>query len=408
MASESVAPNPFPQRPLSPDFWIGYEEYFEWLSSHGRPRGLLSLEGKRTALPYLDPADVVRLDEIHARGERGLPIHAGPGEPCEIDPFDASVLPVGRHDLYACLAKDKVECGELLEVSGFDGNRRSVLGLSGRGWRVVLASGEDRVAHRDWIKIAVLERVPGGSGVATILDERFHPAITDLRAYGRPNPLIRFAELGLQMLEAVNAKDEDARLTSELRTELVVLRSVSDEGDPRLPFTIALRCVQLIRSMNRPALLMDGRLEGYKYSPETVGRFLFDLHKTVTTPSDPLPPEVEIDGDTFLRLPEQLQEDAEMWRLDTSTNGFVANAIAIYLPMARPGSIPEISYSSRRFDDGNFLVAKSAEDLSAAGSAFVLGELPVPVGTLYLTVNSDSVRQRLSQYIGDIHAVYYK
>jgi hypothetical protein len=406
-----TTPNPVAGRYLTRELFEEWESYFERHGTLGRRCGLfVDAAGSKTVLPYLNPPDVVVLPALRAIGVNGFPIIASAGSIGEgITPLDAAVLPDGRHKVYACLAWDKAPCGDLFEDPGSAGGQPIRAQVS-RHSRVVLEAGERRLEHRDWIQVAVLDRVRTHVSMQTRLDGRFHPQVRDMRAYAFSNPLLELPALVLQEV----IERGQAGSASGLRCELSILQSIAEEASSLEAFMQVQRCLALMRGIEPALLPVDHRLEEYKYTPDSFCAFLADL-RDVLSPHDirPLFPDLlKIDSasnGTYQKLPEGLKEEETGWTWSPARGQFAANALAIYLPKAKPGTLPVIQYSQPE-RTGPFHVAQPGRqigDTGGQGAVVLMTEIGYPVRKIFVTVAAQQDRHRLRQYLGDGYALYY-
>lgn len=403
-----LEPNPAPGRPITRGYIDELVEYLEYQAAWGRPYGLLPAQsGQAPALPYLDPPDVLHLPSIRAIGARGRLLLADAADPeGAIPPLDAGQLAVGSHRIYACLCREKAPCGPLVqEGASPNGAADRLQYREYRRPQVILTTAEERTAHLDWLQVAELERSREAGVVRTKLNEWFHPPVANMRAYLRPNPLSLLASRGLAALPP----ERQEAIASSLRVELLLLQSIAEEASPEVAFLQAQRCLALLPQLQGTPLLLDGRLQGHRYSPDSFPEFLAILWDSLQRREnyDLYPPILEIDGYRYQRVPGELTDGDDFWTWSPQTPGFVARGVAIYMPLSQPGSVPVIQYDRQRTDTRSFTIARPAEVISGPGTAILLGRWSEQTGQIYITSNSQVMHQRLRKQLGDGHAIYY-
>jgi hypothetical protein len=404
----ALEPNPAPGRLLTPRYFNDLTEYQEVLAACGRSHGLIpDMAGWSTGLPYLDPPDVLHLRSICAYGMRGRLLLAN-AEYSEagIPAFDTSDLPVGTHAIYACLSGDKIPFGPLVRDGGSSrGDSDASSYREYRIARVALTAGDQRMNYQDWLGVAEIERCREGGIVVTKLNREFHPPVLSMRAYLHPNPLTLLANRGLALIQP----EREERAAPAARDELALLQNLAEEASPEIALLQTQRCLLLLRQLGDPQLLFDARLEGWRFNPNSFTSFLSLLRSSLEKggTSELYPSTLEIEGTSYQRLTGELREEDDFWTWAPGIAGFVANGLALYLPLSPPGSLPVIKYSLRRSDPHSFGIAGTAQSVSGSGAAVLFDRWGEQTGRIYLTADAQRMDQRLRKQLGDGHAFYY-
>jgi len=407
MRESFLAPNLVEGQGLTLELLDQWSLVFEDTAASGRRVGLVSpANGKGMFDPYLDPADVLNLDAIHAIGERGLSIYADRKvEGAGIAPFDTKDLSQGTHEVYACLSWEKAPCGDMFEEPGLPGTSSPILAPRFRRARIVLEAGENRLTHRDWIHVARIVREQRDGLSRTLLDTRFHPPVRDMSAYARRNPLLMLCEKALQDLVV---RDGSKPATS-LRVELTLLRNIAQTATPLAAFAQAQRCLGLLQLEGLFSPPLNQRLQSFRFDPRTFCDFLAHLQQELDQPVAPRFPEsLKIDEAWYLRLAGEFGfNEAGFLAWDPDAPDRMARALAIYMPGADRSLLPVVRYGFQSNDDGRFDVAVHGEVTSSSGAAYLLKKLPHPLTTIYVTSTAGRLFQSLRHHLGDGHGVYY-
>jgi len=401
-----VEPNPVTGRPLTRGFLSELRRFNEDSNAIVRNLpGLMPISRGVSMKVYQDPPDHIQLDGIHAVGELGHLISTYPFDSgSAIKPIDCSKLSHGVYDVFVCLCHEKALTGGVTDVPG-NGNRDRRAIARFLKSRIVLAIGDEHLQHRDWLKVAEIERVREGGFARTLIDSMYHPPIIDMKAYQfTPNPLKALAAHALERLEF----DSSNPLDVMMRVELIALQSISEQAPPALAFLQTQRCLQyLVERQDQPFFVGVG-LENASYSHHTFCSFLRRLSINLAQDSNvTCPKTIEINGQLYHKLSGDLSEDDEFWTWTPEKSGFNVNCIAIYLPKAKPGTTPNIHYSQDKLDPSGFRVASSATMLDVPGTALILDEISSSIKKIYVAVNTVTLQQRLKMQLKEGHAIYY-
>ncbi len=405
MQSELVR-NPIPHLRLTREFLLDQISYAEWHGRVGSRPGLLPPVGAEPSLQLdMEPADVMWLRRLTAIGELGQPLLVGDGGR-DVSPLDTTRLGVGRHRVFAALERTREPCGDVVECLPADGARRAVSGHAHLKPRVSLVVGDDRFQHRDWLEIAHVERARDRGAMRTFLDGSFHPAIRDMSAYTKPNPLVTLARLGLDACGDIES--EIARVV--LRSELVVLQNVATHGCPQLAVIQAQRCLALLSELGGAAVPVHAGAERVRYAPDTVCRFLSTVAGDLADGGDgPVYPDIiRVDETSYQRLDGELEEDGRYWTWQARRpGGLWANGLVIYLPRSSPDALPIVQFGQHKAEPHSFRRARTSHANGRPGATLRLDPITERLGAIYLVTDAAQHELELRAQLGDGHAIYY-
>jgi len=241
--------------------------------------------------------------------------------------------------------------------------------------------------------------------VRSVLNSRFHPPISCMRAYAHPNPLTVLANRALPELERLDGGTNVALL----RAELVALRNIAESASAETAFLQTQRCLSLLRSISEPPLLLDGGLDGYRYSPEGFTTFLSRLAESLERGANQglYPTVIEIDGLRYQRLDGELMEQSDFFTWTPPERTFVARGLALYLPRAVAEFLPVVKHGRRKGDSQGFTVARLGQEVTGPGVALLLGRWTEQMEQIYITAAAEEQYQIFRRKLGDGHAVYY-
>lgn len=401
-----LEPNPAHDRILSTEFLTQQADYFESQATWGRSCGLLPPPaGERHVLADLDPPDVLQLPGIRAIGECGWPIVAEATDAeFQISPLDTRDLPAGRHRVYACLEAHRTPCGPIEEYDDPESGSSERAPVYRRA-RVVLAVGDERFVHRDWIAVADLVRERSAGLVRTHLDPAFHPPILDMRAWARPrNPLMRLAERVLPQIDDL----ADAPWLAALRAELQTLRALAEAAPAAVAFTQAQRCLGLVRAARLP-FVPDGGLESFRYHPADVAAFLVALDESLDrSADDALYPETLCAGHRrYHRIDGEFVRQQALWMWSPPAHIEQASGLAVYFPRAVQAELPVVRYGRARDDATAFAAATFASDFAGPGCLVLFEDIKGRLERVFLAPVTPAMDLRLERRMLDGHALYY-
>jgi hypothetical protein len=394
-------PNIVAEQPITVQLMNRRRNYLEEYARFGWSAGLLAAPDNRNSLELrVDNQDVISLVRIHAIGENGHPLVVGDGE-SDIN-FDAAGLGVGRYHLYLCLAHERKPHGPVVEFLPPSGDRPRRYQEDLRA-RFSLELNQARLQHRDWIKVAVLDRIRENGVVRTLVDSQYHPPINDLRAYTRSNPLPALVDALLQE-EAVK---EEGALPALVRAHLRGLLAIAGQGSPEAVFLQTQNCLELVRELVGPSSILNAGLLGVQYSPESFCRFLHDIQQALTgIKRQPFPEVLEVEENRYLRADGEFLPEGDFWVWSPSRSPFLASGVALYLPNTTTG-VPWVGHGHHREESADWPLASIVKDLSHPGVAITFPVDNRPFEKIYLRTNSTKESQNLRLQLGEGHAVYY-
>ena len=404
--SVSLEPNPAEWRGITSQYLTELADYLLAESRWGRGPGLLALPARRgNGVPVMTAPELLGLHGITALGENGYAIVSWPGSDSpRVKSLDLRSLPPGDHLIYACLAAERVPCGESLPTRrpGTEGPGRA---LRYRAARVALAAEGQRDHYLDWLPVARVVRERGAASIRTRLDDSFHPPVTDLQAWSAPLPLGLLVDRGLQALDG----EPETSLRTLARLELIALRNVSGRGDPQVAFLQTQRCIALLRACQLARLILPGDIEQVDYAPCELWRFFAMIAEALQAQSsrEPLPPQVSVAGVAYQRLAGEFVRDGAVWRWDAPRSGFRVNGMALYFPFASLGELPIVKCGRLVHEANGFPLATEAAGLAEPGTALLLDQVTNAVDRVLLTVASPAEAVRFEQKLNQGHGLYY-
>lgn len=407
MTYKLLEPNPAPGREMRPSFFNERTRYFEDLLAIActKPGLLGRADSGCRSFVYIEPSDLLKMRSLTAIGENGHIISINEIGGIETaKPLDCRALPIGVHQIYACLTSSKVTCGNPIEIIEEPGSHSKVTTQRYLKSRIVLEVGDKRFEHRDWFQVAEVNRLSQGGIVRTILNERFHPSIHSMEAYCHSNPLCKLTDLILTRLAMRHSEDD----STALRIELTLLKNIASSGSPEQVFLQAQKCLLLLSCRPELVNLAVGQLIDVAYDHNSFCEFLAMIDDCINSygHEDELPDSLEADGKKYFRLPGELTQEGDLWSWNAPEANFNANSILVYLPRVAPGSVPNVHYGSDKSEQVRS-VGSFATRVSGAGTAIKLDRLSGRIKSIVVAVDRLEYQQRLVMQLGEGHALYY-